>query len=63
MADPYYCRRYRDLLARGAFERRANGWRFGTKRITDDVVARLVAAGYARRDGNHIILANPEAAS
>lgn len=42
-----YERRYLRLLRMGAFERRGGSWRFGTNRIDDAVVVRLVAAGRA----------------
>ena len=42
-----YERRYLRLLQMGAFERRRGGWRFGTNRIDDRVVDRLIAAGRA----------------
>jgi hypothetical protein len=37
--DHDYCR----LLELSPFERRRGGWRFGTKRISDAIVDRLVA--------------------
>lgn len=40
------------LLNMGPFERRKNGWRFGTKRIADQVVDRFIAAGVAVQEGN-----------
>jgi hypothetical protein len=42
------------LLRMAPFEHRPRGWRFGTKRIEDQVVERLVAAGRAVRDGNEV---------
>ena len=36
--------------------RRRGGWRFGTRRIEDHVVDRLVEAGRARRDGDLVHL-------
>lgn len=50
--------RFLRLLQQSAFERRsAGGWRFGTRRIADSVVERLIASGRARRDGDRIVLA------
>lgn len=44
------------LLKAYPFERRQRGgWRFGTKRIGNDVVARLIASGRARIDGERVI--------
>ncbi|MBR1150137.1 hypothetical protein [Bradyrhizobium sp. JYMT SZCCT0428] len=44
------------LLEFGAFEQGPRGgWRFGTKRIADRVVDRLIAAGAASRDGDRIV--------
>lgn len=45
------------LLAQGQLDRRPDGWRFGTKRIADHVVERLIAAGAAVRDGDMVQLA------
>jgi hypothetical protein len=42
------------LLNHSPFERRPAGWRFGTRRIADAVVARLIASGAARVDGAHL---------
>lgn len=42
------------FLQRGSLVRRANGWRFGTARIPDLIVERLLAAGEAFRDGEAI---------
>ena len=54
---------YFRLLELGPFDKRARGgWRFGTKRISDAVVQRLVASGIARRDGDRVQLARSEAA-
>lgn len=48
------------LLKLGPFDRRMRGgWRFGTKTISDQVVARLIASGRARRDGDRIWLTEP----
>jgi hypothetical protein len=35
------------------------GWRFGTKTISDPIVARLIASGHARRDGDRIVKSEP----
>jgi hypothetical protein len=40
------------MLRMAPFERRKNGWRFGTKRIADHVVERIIAAGRAAREGD-----------
>lgn len=50
------------LLQIAPFERRQGGWRFGTKQISDSVVARLIAAGKARIDGDLVRLVEREAA-
>jgi len=55
---------YRDIASRliklGPFDRRSRGgWRFGTKTISDPIVARLIASGRARRDGDRIVKAEP----
>jgi hypothetical protein len=52
--DPPFLR----LLALAPFERRARGWRFGTKTVADHVVARLVASGAARIEGDWLIRTN-----
>lgn len=44
----------RRLLDQGPFQRRRGGWRFGTRRISDAMVERLVAAGIARQSGEYI---------
>lgn len=44
------------LLRLHPFERRRGGWRFGTKRISDAVVTRLVAAGRAEIVGERVRL-------
>lgn len=46
-----YDPRFLELLRLSPFERRPRGWRFGTKTISDQVVARLVASGAARIEG------------
>lgn len=43
------------LLQISPFQQRSGGWRFGCKRISDDVVARLVASGRARIDGLQLV--------
>ncbi len=45
------------LLKYGPMVRRGDGWRFGTRRIADSVVARLVAHGKAICDGQRVVLA------
>lgn len=52
--DPYD-RVYLRLLQMGPFQRR-DGWRFGTKRLGDHVVARLLLAGRATQAGDLITL-------
>lgn len=49
------------LLALGPFERRPRGWRFGTRRIHDRIVAHLVATGRARIEGDRLQLVPREA--
>lgn len=50
------------LLKLCPFVRRPRGgWRFGTKRISDDVVARLTASGRARIEGEKLILCRSDA--
>jgi hypothetical protein len=44
------------FLRRGPLVRRDGGWRFGTARITDDVIARLAAAGKVTTDGTSVTL-------
>jgi hypothetical protein len=47
------------LLRYGAFERDAarDRWRFGTRRIANVVVDRLIAAGHAVRQGDRVVRA------
>lgn len=52
--------RFMLMLGQGQIQRRPNGWRFGTRRIADRVVERLIASGRAQRDGDRVRLA-PEA--
>lgn len=47
------------LLELSPFERRPGGWRFGTKAISDAVIARLIASRLAVEDGNLLRLASP----
>lgn len=47
-------RRAMSFLMRGSLVRRSGGWRFGTARIPDAIVERLLAGGRAVRDGNLI---------
>jgi hypothetical protein len=42
------------MLRMAPFVRRQNGWRFGTKRIADSVVDRLIEMGRAVRDGDTV---------
>lgn len=59
--DTYFLR----LLAYSPFERRKHnqGWRWGTRRIRDNVVDRLIASGRAVQSGDNIRLAIAESAS
>ena len=50
------------LLKLSPFERRARGWRFGTRRISDAVAERLIASGRAQTDGQRIWLTIEEPA-
>jgi hypothetical protein len=52
-SDEYYLVR---LLRISPFERRRGGWRFGTRRIGESAVDRLLASGRVRRDGDRICL-------
>lgn len=45
------------LLALAPFDRRPGGWRFGTRRVDDAVVARLIGSGRATSDGAQVFLA------
>jgi hypothetical protein len=45
------------FLRRGSLVRRSDGWRFGTARIPDAIVERLLAAGKAVGDDENISLA------
>ncbi len=51
--------RFMLMLGYGALERRPDGWRFGTRRIADHVVERLINGGRAVRDGDRVRLALP----
>lgn len=55
-APSQYDRRYLRLLKMAPFERRRGGWRFGTNRLADIVVDRLIADGLVERDGDRILL-------
>jgi hypothetical protein len=48
-------RRAVSFLLRGSLVRRSGGWRFGTARIPDAIVDRLVAAGKAVQVGAEIL--------
>ena len=50
------------FLQRGSLVRRSGGWRFGTARIPDAIVERLLASGKAVGDDENISLAVPGAA-
>lgn len=45
------------FLQRGSLVRRSGGWRFGTAKIPDAIVRRVLAAGMAIQDGERITLA------
>jgi hypothetical protein len=49
-------RRALSFLQRGSVVRRSGGWRFGTARIPDAIVERLLASGRAIRDDDSISL-------
>lgn len=49
-------RRALSFLKRSSLVRRSGGWRFGTARIPDAIVERLLAAGKALRDGDELSL-------
>lgn len=55
-ADFYYLAR----LRLGTFDRGRDGWRFGTCRLTEHIVDRLVAAGRAKIDGDRVHLVEAE---
>jgi hypothetical protein len=44
------------FLRRGPLVRRDGGWRFGTAKVGDGVVDRLVAAGKVTNDGASVTL-------
>lgn len=46
---------FRRLLDISPFQQRSGGWRFGTKRISDVVIARLIESGAARVDGLQLV--------
>ena len=54
-------RRCLRLLKMGVFQRRGGAWRFGTNRIQDAIIDRLLAAGAIVRDGDEIKLPAPRA--
>ncbi|MBR1033050.1 hypothetical protein [Bradyrhizobium liaoningense] len=56
-SDYYF---YLALLKSSPFVRRPRGWRFGTRRIGDSVVDRLVAAGRAQIIGDRVHLVEAE---
>ncbi len=49
-------RRALSFLQRGSLVRRSGGWRFGTARIPDAIVERLVASGAALMDRQEVVL-------
>jgi hypothetical protein len=42
------------FLKRGSLVRRSGGWRFGTARIPDAIVERILDGGKAVREGDNI---------
>lgn len=58
-------RRAFSFLQRGPLVRRRGGWRFGSAKITDAIVARLVADGKAvvSDDSIFLAIAGPEQTS
>jgi len=58
MALDQYERQTLRLLKMAPFQRRAGGWRFGTKRIAEAVIDRLVESGIAMRDCDAVTLAD-----
>jgi hypothetical protein len=52
----HYDRRFLRLLELSPFERRVRGggWRFGTRTISDEIAARLIASGRARIRGGRL---------
>jgi hypothetical protein len=53
-ADLAAQRRALSFLQRGSLVRRSGGWRFGTARIPDAIVERILASGKAVRAGDDI---------
>lgn len=51
-----YDHRYLRLLQMAPFQRHRGGWRFGTNRINDEVINRLVDSGRVVRIGDEIML-------
>lgn len=47
-------RRALSFLRKGSLVRRSGGWRFGTARIPDAIVERILAGGRAVRDGDRV---------
>lgn len=54
-------RRALSFLKRSSLVRRSGGWRFGTARIPDAIVERLVAAGKAVAGDDLVLLAGEPA--
>lgn len=52
---------YLRLLRISPFQQRSGGWRFGTRRMADSVVERLIASGRARIEGEELKRVEPEA--
>jgi hypothetical protein len=50
------------LLQLGPFERRARGWRFGTRVVSDRIVEHLIARGKAEIEGSFLRLKRKETA-
>lgn len=50
-----YERLYLRLLKLSPFQQRSGGWRFGTRRMADSVIERLIASGRARVAGEQLV--------
>jgi hypothetical protein len=63
MALTGYDPRFLRLLELSPFERRARGWRFGCKTISDAIVERLIASGVAKIEGAKLYLVDVKTTS
>lgn len=52
MSDYYATLKVRRCLSLGPIVRTPRGWRFGTRRVSERMVARLIADGHAVRNGD-----------